>query len=67
MYPAKTFQQALQQLRVFHQNCRMVIHSLGGRPDPLRLFNSVQALIKELLSQDFGFASDHNVCLRDSR
>eukprot|EP00971_Amphidinium_carterae_P263536 5228263-Amphidinium_carterae.2 len=56
--PAKSFAEALRSLRAWKEQLIILVQTLNGRPDTLRLFLAVQPLLQSLFS-DSQFAVAH--------
>ena len=54
---ARSFSEALNALRAWRQQIIIVVTDLQANPEPLKLFNSVRALISNLISADNSFAT----------
>eukprot|EP00971_Amphidinium_carterae_P108801 2154269-Amphidinium_carterae.1 len=65
--PAKTYQNALEQLRNWAKLLGTATTQLGVSPDPDCLHQSVYPLLEHLLKQDAVFARDVGVYLRETR
>ena len=56
--PSRTFGEALSFLRSWRQQVITMAHDLGGSPEPLKLFQTLRALISSLASSDNAFAME---------
>eukprot|EP00971_Amphidinium_carterae_P027713 546378-Amphidinium_carterae.1 len=64
--PARSYQQALDQLKSWTKMLGTTVTQLQAQPDPDRLFESVWPLFEALVKQDPVFASDIGEFLRQT-
>ena len=65
--PTKTFEEAIATLKSWQSRLRVVLREWNARPEPLRPFNSVLALIGSLTHHDADFSYSVSFLTRSTR